>query len=114
MAFKLKPPYAIDWTPIYTVKDEPGVNARTWRNGVITINENITDPAQRINTISHEKVHIQQIKSGKLDYDLKRGKIFWNQKEYKDNYSKQSPWEQEAYAKEIPISKIKKHGIFKK
>ncbi len=113
MAFKLKPPYAIDWTPIYTVKDEPGVNARTWRNGVITINENIKDPAQRINTISHEKVHIQQIKSGKLDYDLKRGKIFWNQKEYNDNYSKQSPWEQEAYAKEIPISKIRKHGIRK-
>ena len=47
------------------------------------------------------------MKRGCLDYDLKKGKIFWQGKVYNDSYSKQSPWEQEAYSKEIPVKKIK-------
>jgi hypothetical protein len=39
MAFKLKSPYHIDWTPIYHVKEEEGVNGRANKNGTIILDE---------------------------------------------------------------------------
>ena len=39
MAFKLKPPYRIETTPIYRVNDDPNVLGRANNNGTITINK---------------------------------------------------------------------------
>ena len=50
MAFKLKPPYKIDNTPVYYVKEEDGVLGRAQLCGSITINDKVRDPKQ-INTL---------------------------------------------------------------
>jgi hypothetical protein len=101
--FKLQPPYIIDNTPVYHVKDENGVLGRTNKNGTITVNADIRDPAQEMNTISHEKVHVDQIKRGDLTYTDTH--IIWKGKKYPRKYNKNSPWEKEAYQKEIKIKK---------
>jgi len=107
MSFKLKPFYNTgDMNqPIYSTPEEPGVNGRTHMNGAITIDMNISDPDQLRNTISHERVHVKQIRNGQLSYTDTN--IFWKGKAYPLQYSKNSPWEQEAYAKEIPLKKKK-------
>ena len=114
MAFRLKPPYPLFPTPIYKVVEEDGVNGRANKNGSITINCNINDPAQEANTISHEQTHVDQMKAGELDYDdnsltwkgetypRKNGKIKYKGKWISEG-SKKFPWEQEAYNKEIPL-----------
>ena len=114
MAFRLIPPYVIDNTPIYRVNDEDGVLGRSNNNGTITINANINDPAQEVNTISHEKTHIEQMKDDRLKYDddsitwegvkhpRKDGKILYKNKWIPEG-SKTFPWEKEAYKNEIKI-----------
>jgi hypothetical protein len=97
MAFKLKPPYTIDNTPIYTVNDEDGVLGRTNNSGTILINKDVKDKDQLKKVIEHEKVHVQQIKDGRLSYDDKN--IIWEGKKYPLKYDKNSPWEKEAYKK---------------
>ncbi len=116
MAFRLKPPYPLFPTPVYKVVEEDGVLGRANKNGSITINCNINDPAQEVNTISHEQTHVEQMKAGKLDYDdnsitwqgktypRKNGKIKYKGKWILEG-SKKFPWEQEAYKKEIPLKK---------
>lgn len=116
MAFHLKPPYPLSTTPIYRVNEEDGVLGRTNKNGTITINSNISDPAQEANTISHEETHVKQIKAGELNYEdnsltwkgktypRKNGKIKYKGKWILEG-SKKFPWEQEAYKKEIPLKK---------
>ena len=56
-------------TPVHEVEMEEGVLGRADKNGNILINKKITDPKQREDVIRHEEVHIQQLKSGVLDYD---------------------------------------------
>ena len=46
MAFKLKPPYKIETTPIYRVNDDPNVLGRANNNGTITINKDVEDPKE--------------------------------------------------------------------
>jgi len=81
MAFTLKnPPYIVDNTPIYKVDMEEGVMGKANNNGSIVINKDL-DPSQIDEVISHEKVHLDQMKRGDLDYDnenvlLERKKIF--------------------------------------
>ena len=58
MAFKLKPPYKIDNTPIYRIGRDYNINGETKTNGSIIISDDISDPKQLENTISHEKVHV--------------------------------------------------------
>ena len=58
MAFKLKPGYKIDNTPIYSVSEKDGVLGRAGKNLTITINEKIRDPKLRKQVMCHEKVHI--------------------------------------------------------
>lgn len=103
MAFKLKSE-SIDKLvnplgniPVYHVSEEDGTLGRALLNGCITINENI-DPEQEEETISHEKVHADQIKRGDLSYTDTN--IIWKGKKYSRKYDKSSPWEKEAYAKE--------------
>ena len=78
MAFKLKPPYRIETTPIYRVNDDPNVLGRANNNGTITINKDIENPKELERIKKHEETHVNQFKkftksNGKkgLDYGEK-------------------------------------------
>jgi len=101
MAFKLNnPPYTIDNTPIYHVDMEDGVMGKANNNGTIIINKDV--PINKIqDVINHEKVHIDQMKRGVLNYDDKY--VYWKGKKYSraqmQEGAKNLPWEAEAYKK---------------
>jgi len=101
MAFKLNnPPYKIDNTPIYQVDMEDGVMGKANNNGTIIINKDV--PINKIqDVINHEKVHIDQMKRGDLNYDDKY--VYWKGKKYSraqmQEGAKNLPWEAEAYRK---------------
>jgi len=101
MAFKLtNPPYTIDNTPIYHVDMEEGVMGKANNNGTIIINKDV--PVNKIqDVINHEKVHIDQMKRGDLNYDDKY--VYWKGKKYSraqmQEGAKNLPWEAEAYKK---------------
>ena len=102
MAFKLNnPPYSYDSTPIYNVNMEEGVLGKANNNGTIIINKDIKDPKQIEDVISHESIHIDQMKRGDLDYD--DSAVYWKGKTYSRSKmqegAKNLPWEKEAYAK---------------
>ena len=107
MSFKIKPPYNIDNTPIYFVKEEDGVLGRTNMNCTITINSEVRDPKQLKEIIDHEMVHVKQIKDGRLAYDdeniyhRKSGKGKWKIKKRSNKVdgSRSNWWEREAYNK---------------
>jgi hypothetical protein len=99
MAFKLNnPPYTVDNTPIYHVDMEDGVMGKANNNGTIIINKDV--PINKIqDVINHEKIHIDQMKRGDLDYDDKN--VYWKGKTYPrsemNEGAKNLPWEDEAY-----------------
>ena len=101
MAFKLNnPPYTCDNTPIYRVSMEEGVMGKANNNGTIIINKDV--PTNKIqDVINHEKVHIDQMKRGDLNYDDKY--VYWKGKKYSraqmQEGAKNLPWEAEAYRK---------------
>jgi len=101
MAFKLNnPPYRIDNTPIYHVDMEDSVMGKANNNGTIIINKDV--PINKIqDVINHEKVHIDQMKRGDLNYDDKY--VYWKGKKYSraqmQEGAKNLPWEAEAYKK---------------
>jgi hypothetical protein len=102
MPFKLNnKPYTIDNTPIYNVDLEDGVLGKADRNGSILINKNVDNPKQIQEVIDHEKVHIDQMKRGDLDYN--DSVVFWKGKRYPrskmNEGNKNLPWEKEAYNK---------------
>lgn len=102
MAFKMNgAPYAGDDTPIYQVDMEDGVLGKANNNGTIIINKDIKDPKQIDDVVEHEKVHIDQMKRGDLDYDDKY--VYWKGKRYSRSQMKEGaknlPWEKEAYTK---------------
>ena len=102
MAFKMNgAPYAGDNTPIYQVDMEDGVLGKANNNGTIIINKDIKDPKQIDDVVEHEKVHIDQMKRGDLDYDDKY--VYWKGKKYSrakiKEGAKDLPWEKEAYTK---------------
>ena len=107
MSFKIKPPYSIDNTPIYFVEEEEGVLGRANMNGTITINSKVKSPNQVKEIIKHEKVHIDQMKDGRLAYDdnniyhRRNGKGKWKVKKRSNKVdgSPSSWWEREAYNK---------------
>ncbi len=100
MAFKIAPPYSMDNTPIYNVNMEDGVMGKANKNGTIILNKDL-DPSQCDKVIAHEKVHIDQMKRGDLDYDDKY--VYWKGKKYSraqmQEGAKNLPWEAEAYRK---------------
>jgi len=100
MAFKITPPYSINNTPIYNVDMEDGVMGKANKNGTIILNKDL-DPSQCDKVIAHEKVHIDQMKRGDLDYDDKN--VYWKGKKYSraqmQEGAKNLPWEAEAYRK---------------
>jgi hypothetical protein len=104
MAFKMSgPPYNIDNTPIYSTDMDDNVLGMAQSNGTILINKNVSPLELKKNkTISHEKVHIDQMKRGDLAYDDKT--VTWKGKKYLRSKMKEGaknlPWEKEAYAKQ--------------
>jgi hypothetical protein len=100
MAFKIPPPYSMDNTPIYNVNMEDGVMGKANKNGTIILNKDL-DPSQCNKVIAHEKVHIDQMKRGDLDYD--DNYVYWKGKKYSraqmQEGAKNLPWEAEAYRK---------------
>jgi len=99
MAFKLKPPYSLDNTPIYHVDMEDGVLGKANNNGTIIVSDKVNSPAQFKSIVDHEMVHINQMKRGDLDYDDKY--VYWKGKKYLRSVmqegNKNLPWEAEAY-----------------
>jgi hypothetical protein len=98
MSFKMKMgKLSMDNTPIYQIDEEQGVMGRANNNGSITLNKNLS-PLEQEDVIRHEKVHLDQMKRGDLDYDDKY--VYWKGKKYPrskmDAGSKNLPWEKEA------------------
>jgi hypothetical protein len=99
MAFKLNnPPFHMDNTPIYRVDMEDGVMGKANNNGTIIINKDL-DPSQVHDVVAHEKIHLDQMKRGDLDYD--DDNVYWKGKKYSradmEEGAKNLPWEAEAY-----------------
>jgi len=105
--FKIDPPFQGDNTPIYNTDLEEGVLGKANNNGTILVSDKITDPKERQSVIEHEKVHIDQMKRGDLDYD--EDFVYWKGKKYsRDNMHEGAndlPWEAEAYKKTDPFEK---------
>jgi len=104
MAFVMKgAPYNCDNTPVYQVDMEDNILGMAQNNGTILVNKNVSPlELQKNKTISHEKVHIDQMKRGDLDYTDTH--VIWKGKKYSrakmKEGSKKLPWEIEAYKKQ--------------
>ena len=99
MGFKMKMgKLSMDNTPIYQIDEEQGVMGRANNNGSITLNKNLS-PLEQEDVIKHEKVHLDQMKRGDLDYDDKY--VYWKGKKMPrskmEEGAKSLPWEKEAY-----------------
>ena len=95
--FKINPPFEGDATPIYATDLEEGVLGKANNNGTILVSDKITDPQERQSVIEHEKVHIDQMKRGDLDYD--EDFVYWKGKKYNKSKwqgRKDAPWEADA------------------
>ena len=105
--FKVKPPFMEDATPIYSTDLEEGVLGKANNNGTILVSDKITDPEERQSVIDHEKVHLDQMKRGDLDYD--DDNVYWKGKKYSraemQEGAENLPWEAEAYSKTDPFKK---------
>ena len=89
---------SMDNTPIYQIDEEEGVMGRANKNGSITLNKNLS-PLEQKDVIKHEKVHLDQMERGDLDYDDKY--VYWKGKRMPrskmEEGDKSLPWEKEAY-----------------
>lgn len=89
---------SMDNTPIYQIDEEEGVMGRANKNGSIILNKNLS-PLEQEDVIKHEKVHLDQMERGDLDYDDKY--VYWKGKRMPrskmDEGNKSLPWEKEAY-----------------
>jgi|TARA_Y100000015_G_C2348992_1_gene69666 hypothetical protein len=108
MAFKLKPPFNINQSPVYERELEEGCLGKGNKNGTILVSDKITDDQEQVQSIiEHEEVHIDQVKRGDLDYDEKN--VYWKGKAYSRSKMKEGnpnlPWEKEAYSKTDPYEK---------
>jgi hypothetical protein len=80
MAFKLNnPPYKIDNTPVYKIDMEEGVMGKANNNGSIVINKDL-DPSEVERVVEHEKIHLEQMERGDLNYDNEN--VYWKGKKY--------------------------------
>jgi hypothetical protein len=104
MAFKLKGfPYNVDNTPVYQVDMEDNVMGMAQSNGTILVNKNVSPlELKKSKTISHEKVHVNQMRRGDLGYNDTH--VTWKGKKYSrasmEEGAKNLPWEKEAYKKQ--------------
>ena len=104
MAFKMSgPPYNMHNTPIYSKDMDDNILGMAQSNGTILVNKDISPLELKKNkTISHEMVHVDQIKRGDLGYD--ESNVYWKGKKYPrskmNEGAKNLPWEAEAYKKQ--------------
>ena len=102
-------------TPVLKVEMEDDVMGKANKDGTIHINKNINDPKQIQDIVNHEKVHLDQMQRGDLDYD--DNNVIWKGKKYSrakmDEGAKNLPWEKEAYkkAKENKKFSLNQHSI---
>ena len=91
-------PYNCDNTPIYKIDMEDGIMGKANNNGTIVVNKDL-DPSQIDDVIAHEKIHLEQMKRGDLQYD--DDSVTWKGKKYPRSSMKEGaknlPWEIEAY-----------------
>jgi hypothetical protein len=104
MAFKMTGfPYNVDNTPIYSTDMDDNVLGMAQSNGTILINKNVSPlELKKSKTISHEKVHVNQMRRGDLGYNDTH--VMWKGKKYSrasmEEGAKNLPWEKEAYKKQ--------------
>ena len=80
MAFSMKMgKLSMDNTPIYQVDTEKGVMGQALNNGSILIDKHLSGKDKE-EVIKHEKVHLDQMSRGDLDYDDKY--VYWKGKKY--------------------------------
>jgi len=100
-------PFDLDWTPVYRTKIHDGALGKGNKNGTILVSEEL-HPEDEQSIIDHEKVHIDQMKRGDLDYDDKC--VYWKGKCWKRSEMKEGdpnlPWEKEAYDKTDPYEAL--------
>ena len=77
---------------------DEGVMGQANKNGSIILNKNLS-PLEQEDVIKHEKVHLNQMERGDLDYD--DDNVYWKGKKIPrstmDEGNKNLPWEREAY-----------------
>lgn len=99
-------------------KLENGIAGRANKDGTIELDPNLS-PVEREITIAHEKKHMEDMESGKLDYD--DNYVYWNKAKYKRENGKikykgksyiegheSLPWEKAAYNAEPSASAVKR------
>ena len=106
MAFNMKKcSIVVDNTPVYQKDMDEGVMGQANKNGSIILNKNLS-PLEQEDVIKHEKVHLNQMERGDLDYD--DDNVYWKGKKIPrstmDEGNKNLPWEREAYK----VNKLKK------
>mgnify|MGYP000450848578 CR=1 FL=1 len=99
MAYKMRMgKLSMDNTPIYQMDTEEGVMGMANKNGSIVVDKNLS-PLEQEDVVRHEKIHLDQMKRGDLDYDDKY--VYWKGKKIPrstmDDGNKSLPWEREAY-----------------
>ena len=99
MAYKMKMgKLSMDNTPIYQMDTEEGVMGQANKNGSIIVDKNLS-PLEQEDVVRHEKVHLDQMERGDLDYD--NNNVYWKGKKIPrstmDEGDKNLPWEREAY-----------------
>ena len=96
--------------PVIKKDLEEGVIAEANRDGSIYVDKDVkkNSPLEK-EAIAHEKVHLDQMQRGDLDYDDTN--VYWKGKKYSrksmNEGSKQLPWEKEAYNKTKHMKKSK-------
>jgi hypothetical protein len=100
MAFKMKPPFNLDGSPVYERELEEGCLGKGNKNGTILVDPDQPEESKK-SVIEHEEVHIDQVKRGDLWYD--DDCVYWKGKCWKRSEMKEGdpnlPWEKEAYDK---------------
>ena len=100
-------PFDLDWTPVYRTKIHDGALGKGNKNGTILVSDEL-HPQDEQSIVDHEKVHIEQIKRGDLDYD--DDCVYWKGKCYKrdkmDEGHPDLPWEKEAYDRTDPFEAL--------
>lgn len=96
-------PYNCDNTPIYSVDMDGSVLGMAQNNGTILVNKDVSPlELEKNKTIQHEKVHLDQMKRGDLDYTDTH--VLWQGKKYVRSKMQEGdpnlPWEKEAYTKQ--------------
>jgi hypothetical protein len=92
-------PLNADNTPIYQVDmEDKSVMGMANNNGSIVVDKDLK-PSEINCVIAHEKIHLEQMKRGDLNYD--NNNVYWKGKKYPRQKMKEGaknlPWEAEAY-----------------